>query len=200
MKNALLLIILSLAATVSFAGCAGFPSLPRVKTDYVESLHRPIPENAPAVHTWHGSRDDLKTYWGDQAVTVTAKAYVPDDWQQAGDAFWSVTGASGEGKPLPFLGVIHRYVNEFGTKLANIVPPFDLNRISDGLYIVIDTGIELEDGRVIRIQPTAIITEIRGHRIMPFRPHVRLFPENETDLTPAPEPLRTPQGTPMAVD
>ncbi len=162
---------------------------------------RAIPKGAATIHSWRGERTDLKTYWGDQKVFIHVSAHLPEDWNKSGDGYWEVKAQNAEGKSIPFVGVIRRYVNENGTELAVLVPPLDLQRAPDGLYLVIIPNVEIRDGSVSSIRPSAMLSEIRNHSFKPFRVKILLFPEQESALTPAPEPLPDiPSGTPIPVD
>jgi len=181
-------------------GCAPHQSLPRIRTDKLPLAVRAIPADAAPVYSWRGEHPQLFTYWGRQSVTVSAAAHFPRNWRNAGDEFWNVTAENGEGKPLPFVGVVRRYVNENGTTLGVIVPKVDLRRMPDGLYIVIDPNVTLEAEKIVRIEPVAAVAEIRDHLFTPFQFPLPLIPETPSALTPAPPPRpEIPDGTPFPV-
>ncbi len=181
------------------SGCA--PRFPRNDPEDLDVAVRDIPQGAAPVYLWHGEHNDLRTYWGRLAVTLEVAAYLPPGWKQAGDGFWRVEAQTTEGKPLPFIGVIHRYVNENGTPLASLVPGIDLRKAPTGLYIVIDPQVELKDGRVAAIRPMAYVADISNHAWTPFRPKIFLFPDAPSKITPPPENVPEPiRGTPIQMD
>jgi len=170
-----------------------------------EAVHltRTIPEGASPIYKWHGERSSsLRTYWGDEAVSLTASAFFPDTWERPGDGYWEAEGRTGEGKPIPFIGTVLWYENEKGTRLSKIVPPVDVDVLKDWIYFVIDPNVTKEDGKITSIEPVAHLRQVRDHRISPwFNAEVRLFPEKPSALTPAPERLpEEPEGTPIAID
>lgn len=182
-------------------GCAA--SLPEIRQDFMSGWQQGrIPTRAAPLYSWQGSRDDLKTYWGDQQVSVRVTAYLPDaSWKEPGDGYWQVTAENGEGKPIPFIGVVRKYRNESGTELAVLIPPLDLDKAPDGLYLVIVPGVETGDGSISCIRPNAQLREIRNHTFKPFCAPVPLMPMQESPLTPPPEDIpETPAGTPIPID
>jgi len=186
---------LAVAALVAAAsGCS--TSMPTVR----QSQPAPLPANASPTFAWSGERDDLRTYWGPQDVSVEVSAWIPEDWADPYDGAWRVAGRNAEGKPLPFLGVIRRYKNENGTELAEIVPPVDLRKVKDCLYFTIDPRIETRDGKVVAIRPMALVVEVRRHTFTPFVVKVPLVPREVTELTPAPEVFQKASGTAISVD
>ena len=187
---------LCLAAGMLLAGCS--TGLPDVRQDRLGQQMRDIPRGAAPIHSWYGSRADLHTYWGLQEVSVSATAYLPEDWKNPGDGYWRVEAQNAEGKNIPFIGVIRKYVNENGNEVSVLVPELDLNRAPDGLYLTILPNVELRDSRVVCLRPDAVLCEIRHHTFKPFRVRIPLIPENESPLTPIPEPLpEIPAGTPI---
>jgi len=190
------LIALLLTALV---GCG--TGLPRIRVERLALTVKPIPENASPVHQWTGSRSGLRTYWGEQAITCRVAAFVPDHWTQPGDGFWQVEACNTEGKPIPYIGVLKRYRNENETRLAVIVPEFDLSAAPDGLYLIVEPGIGAQHGKIASIRPTAFLVEIRDGYFKPFRVMIPLRPTRESPLTPAPPPFpEPPSGTPIALD
>jgi len=180
------------------AGCSG--ALPRVRSGYLEKRIPGIPAGAKPVFSWSGSRSGLKTYWGDQDVSVQASAYFPKDWRNAGHGFWEVQAQNAKGKPIPFLGVIRRDVNEDGRKVTFLVPPIDLNKVPDGLYLIIAPNVQAEGGRITSIRPTGLLCEIRRHLFWPFRVKIPLLPAQASPLTPKPDvspAQKRPPGTPI---
>jgi len=200
-RNRVIRLALVVAVTgLILAGCTS--GMPRIRADF---LQRAEVSASPSLK-WQGSRTGLKTYWGDQGVSISVTAHVPETCERPDQTQWTVDARNAEGKPLPFIGLLHRYVNENGTQLAVLVspapcPPVETNSLPDCLYVVIDPGIERENGRVTSIRPTAIIREIRRHSFMPFQVTIPLIPEQESTLTPKPEPVNeTPVGTPIGVE
>jgi len=189
------------AAALSALGSGCSTGLPHVRTRNFELRIAPIPEGATPVFSWSGSRDDLKTYWGDQEISFRVSAWLPDDWRNAGDGRWRVEGRNAEGKPIPFLGVIHTDISESGSKTSVLIPPLDLSRVPDGLYVAIIPEVKLEGGRIVTVQPAAMLYEIRNHAFKPFRVRIPLAPARESELTPPPIPLpKKPVGSPIPVD
>ena len=189
------------AIAVLTVGCV--TGLPEIRQDFIGDWPRGrIPTGAAPLYSWQGSRDDLKTYWGDQQVSVRVTAYLPDvSWKEPGDGYWQVTAENGERKPIPFIGVVRKYRNERGTELAVLVPPLDLNKAPDGLYLVIVPGVETRDGSISCIRPTAQLREIRHHTFKPFCAPIPLMPMQESPVTPRPEDIpETPTGTPIPID
>ena len=191
---------LALSAAVAglvLSGCTS--GMPRTRSDYL----RRAEVSASPFLKWSGSRTGLKTYWGEQDVSISVSAHVPETCERPDQTQWTVDARNAEGKPLPFIGLVHRYVNENGTQLAVLVspapcPPVETSALPDCLYVVIDPGIERENGRVASIRPAAIIREVRRHYFMPFQVTIPLIPEQESRLTPKPEPANeTPVGTPI---
>jgi hypothetical protein len=194
-------VLVCLLGLTGVVGCAA--GLPRIRTETFERRLPATPADAAPVFAWKGARADLKTYWGDQEAYVLARAYFPPASEQQGEGIWRVEGRNHEGKPLPFLGVIHKYVNESGTELAEILPRLDLSAVPDGLYLAVLPGVEVTDGKIAAIRPTVYLYEIRGHAWKPFRVRIPLVPEKESPLTPAPPPSDMPaplKGTPIPVD
>jgi len=180
-------------AAAAIAGC-------KTSGDAIRGGNTPPKEmqGASRHFNWHGSRANLKTYWGDQDVSVYASATLPENYSRPEDGVWEVKASNDEGKTIPFIGVMRRYVNENGTPLAVVVPPLNLAKTPDNLYVVIDPNVTTENGKIKSVQPTALICEIRRHAFMPFRVKVPLVPETDSDLTPRPElTFDTPAGTPL---
>ena len=189
------------AAAVLLAGCADYSRLPTIHVDRLGQQSRTIPADAAPLYSWSASRAGLKTYWGHQSVSIHAVAFVPDTWTNAGDEFWKVETWNSEGKTIPFIGVVRRYLNEQGTELSVVVPPLDLDKAPDGLYLVIDPNITVKDCKVQSIQPIALLTEIRHHAFKPFQVRIPLVPEQESPVTPKPPSIpEPPPGTPIPVD
>lgn len=176
-------------------GCKSSNVLPDVKNF---SARAPaIAPDASPVYRWQGSRGGLFTYWGKQQISVDAKAFVPQDCKDARDSRWEASARNGEGKPIPFLGIIRRYTGENGTELTEIIPPVDLDKLADCLYLVIDPSITTDGAAVKSIQPVAMVTEVRNHTFKPFRVKIPLLPQQESPLTPKPVIPEEPAGTPF---
>ena len=153
---------------------------------------------ASLVFNWHGSRSNLQTRWGNHGVLMDVTARLPENYSKAEDGSWQVKARTEGGRALPFIGVLHRYANENGTPLAVVVPAFDLSRMQDSLYVVIDPNVTTEGGKIRSVQPAAMVYEIHRHAFMPFRVKVPLLPESDSEMTPAPELIDyTPVGTPV---
>ena len=184
------------AAGLLLTGCTA--GLPRLRTEPFEKRIAAIPDGAAPLLSWHGGRRGLKTYWYDQDIAVEVTAYLPPDWRNPGDGCWRAKAVNGEGKPIPFLGVVRNYTNESGNPAAVLVPPLSLDEVADGLYLTITPDVRLDGGRILSVSPTATVVEIRRQVFRPFRVKIPLIPDHESELTPAPPPLPTkPAGTPI---
>ncbi len=179
------------------AGCAS-DKLPEVPAALFAHRMSPIPEGAAPLYSWSRLQTGLKTYWRDQEINVQAWAWFPPNWKNPGDEFWQVTARNAEGRAIRFIGVERKYQNENGTELSMLVPTLDLNAAPDGLYLAIAPNIKTSEGRLVSVQPIAILLEIRGHMFKPFRFPILLIPDQESPLTPRPQiPPEAPVGTPM---
>jgi hypothetical protein len=179
-------------------GCGS--GLPTIRKDFSESRLRPMPPGAAPLYSWHASEPVLYTFWGKQAVQVTAMVHVPPGWKRPGDEFWSVQGTSAENRPIPFLGVERTYINERGKESPLLYPPLDLQTVPSGLYLRIAPNIALSDGKLVSIKPVAVVFEIRNHLVKPFEVRIPLIPDAESSVTPAPTlhpKPDLPEGTPM---
>jgi len=198
-SSIVLVLFIALTAMASLAGCRS--GLPIVNQERLGIELRDISTCEGSVYSWHGTRSGLMTYWGKQEISLDVEAWLPDDWKQPGDGAWRVEAHNAEGKPLPFIGVIRTYTNENGDIQAVFVPPLDLDKAPDGLYIIVQPGIETQADKVTVIRPTALLYEIRDHVFRPFRVKIPLSPSVESALTPNPEPLpQIPAGTPISID
>jgi len=198
-KSSTILALFATAALVGLVGCAS--GLPVVDESALGIEMSDLSECDAPIYTWHGERDQLMTYWGPQQVSVDVTAALPMDWKEPGDGAWKVEAHNAEGKCLPFVGVIHTYTNEKGETQAVFVPPLDLNKASDCLYIIIEPGIEIEADKISVIRPAGYVYEIRDHTFRPFRVKIPLYPAKASELTPDPEPLpEVPAGTPIAIE
>lgn len=185
-------------AVVCCAGCAR--TLPRVRSEYLDQRITAIPPSAAPVFSWHAEKKGLKTYWRDQEVFVDVRGYVPLEGAESREGIWLVTGRSGEGKPVPFIGIQRRFTSPQGAEMAVIVPPLDLDRVPDGLYLFLIPNISVTLGKVTSIAPVVVLTEIRNHVFMPFQVPMPLVPERPSPLTPAPPPEPgVPEGTPIPI-
>jgi hypothetical protein len=187
------------AAIVAFlaAGCAS-DKLPAVPARLFANRMSPIPQGAAPLYSWHRVQTGLKTYWRDQQITVRVRAYFPPDWKKPGDEFWELTAHNAEGCAVRFIGVERKYLNENGTELSMLVPKLDLNSTPDSLYLAIVPNVRTNDGRLVSVQPTAVLLEIRNHSFKPFRFPILLIPDQDSPFTPKPElPAEPPSGTPM---
>ncbi|NQT18471.1 MAG: hypothetical protein HQ592_02110 [Planctomycetes bacterium] len=140
---------------------------------------------------WYGSSIDLKTYWGDQEVSLYVSVYLPDNWQRPGDGTWCVKARNGEGKPIPFVGVVSKDRDEAGNESTTLVPPIDEKKLNDCLYIVIDPNVTMEGGKIKCVRPVAIMREFRDRSWKSFRIEIPLIPEQRSELTPMPQRVET---------
>ncbi len=187
--------VAALLSVVSFVGCRS-TELPRLSSEHAEQRPPSLPEGAAPVYSWAGQRVGLRSYWYAQDVQVELKAWFPPQVERATDIRWEVSAVNSEGKPLPFLGVVQPYVNENGNELYQVVPEVDLDSLPDCLYVLLEPGLTLEEGKVVEAVPTAVVTEVRDHNFKPFRVRVPLAPREVSALTPAPEPIPdAPSGT-----
>jgi len=183
-----------LAAAGIIAGCSS--GMPNVRANIFGHFRI----GASPTINWYGSKTKIKTYWGEQDVSVSASAFIPQDCRKPEDVQWDAAAKNVEGKPIPFIGVVRKYRNENGTELAVLSPPINLARMHDCLYVAIDPRIEMADGKVKSMRPVALVCEIRDHAFMPFQMKVALIPESESELTPRPETMEdVPVGTPISV-
>ena len=186
--------VLAAALLVGVAGCA--EKLPTIRNTYVQSRAQTIPQDSTPVFSWQGAQRVIFTYWGRQSATIRLRVWAPPGATGAADARWEVLARTDEGKPIPFIGFEQRYVNEKGQELFKLVPPLDLERMPDGLYIVITPGMEFADGKLLRIQPIANVREIRHRTFTPLCFPILLIPDVPSDLTPVPPPRpEEPDGT-----
>ncbi len=148
---------------------------------------------------WHGKRKDLHTYWGIKTVQIKAKTLFPENWQEAGDAAWNVDARTKGGTPLPFIGVVRNYENLNKTELSKLVPPLELPKIPDGLYVAIKPNVKNADQEIRTVEPVAYLCEIRDHSFQPFRVKIPLLPEGKESRTP-PETAPDVKGTAFPYD
>ena len=194
--------LLAVALAAAAAGCKSGPlsPLPQVEPVDLSPALGSIPQGASPVFSWRGFRTDLATYWDRQAVTVNVQAHIPAVPRPIYEGYWSVECRNAEGKLIPFIGVLARYRNENGTELAKVAPEVDTSTVKDCLYVVIEPNVTRRDGKVVSIRPTAYIVESRRRGWTPLLVKVPLYPEDESTLTPLPDPLPPePKGTPIAV-
>ena len=182
------------ALAVIGAGCSS--ELPRLDPTRYERQFPPIPDGAAPVLSWSGERLELHSYWYEQDVHVSVRAWFPENMTKASDARWVVRAQSGEGKPLPFLGFATTYRTDTGLEKRMLDQDVDLKHAEDGLYVVLMPDMTLRDGKLERIVLDAWIYEIRDNLFMPFNARVPLVPEHVTDRTPLPKPIPAkPAGT-----
>ncbi len=186
------------------AGCDPYSTLP---ANRAPSGPAPIPAGADCVYAWSGRSRPLMTYWGEQQLSISCRGRFPRAWRRAGDEAWEVRATNARGTPIPCLGVLRRWKDSRGREQTAVLPPFDLDRVRDGLYLLMDTKVALSgDGAdpaaVPReIRPTAVLIEIRSHYVTSFQVDIPLVPETPCALTPAPElpPEEPPSGTQVPV-
>ena len=156
---------ISLALCVCLlSGCSPYGRLPANRPPYPL---RTIPPDAPGVTLWRADTPVLKTFWGDQSLSLRCRRYFP----QAGDQIWHVHATNHQGTTVPFLGVVKRYHDAEGHAATGILPPLKLEKIRDGLYLFIDSDPSPHTAgpRPADITPTALLVEIRDHKLKPFR-------------------------------
>lgn len=190
------------AALVCLLGCASSrPPLPVINVNRLGQKIPEIPPSAAFVYRWDGGNDHLMTFWGKQKVSIEVTGYVPESYKDPGDDRWALKARNTRGTPIPYVGVVHSYVDENGTHLSMLVPELNLDKAPDGLYFCIVPNITLKGGRVKSICPTAVIFEIRNHSVKPFRVKIPLTPLQDSPLTPKPPPPpKVPAGTPIPVE
>ena len=182
-------------------GCARYGSLPTVSEAACGPTSQPVRHYDCILH-WHGSRRDLRTYWGRQHVRAVVSVRVPATWTEPSDAVWEVRARNHEDKPLPFLGTLDHYRNENGTRLSQILPAVDLESLPDGLYTVIDPNAEKTADDQFTARPVLYVCEVRGHAFKPFRARVPLQKSASTNLPDAEPPADAPPraGTPFPMN
>jgi len=162
-----------------------------------------IPAGAAPVHSWHARTPVLKTFWGDQELEISCRGHFPAGWRHPGDERWEVRCANQKGTALPFLGILRRYQNTLGQPASEVLPAFDINALEDGLYLLVESGIQTapaEDAgaeappAIREIRPTAELIEVRRHQIWPFRIRIPLVPDAPSALTPVPPEAGQDQG------
>lgn len=190
-----------IAAGTVFPGCAG--NLPSNHSQRIEQRLMPIPATAAPVYSWHATRTGLKTYWGNQRVTVRVRAWLPEGCTNPEEGRWSLHATNEEGVPIPFLGIERRNLNENGHLTSVLIPPVEMSELTDGLYFILWPNAQVQDGRLVALQPTAALCEIRDNSFKPFCVKFPLIPDLTSALTPAPAPLpAAPEGTaiPLAME
>jgi len=177
-----------LLLSVFFAACVS-NHLPGTQSAYLSERAEKLAVkiNKKPSYKWLGKHKGLRTYWGRKDVSIRVQAFFPQDWQYPGDAAWKVQASTENNMPLSFIGIIRRYTNRNQTQLAKIVPPLNLSKIKDGLYIAIDPDVVKKNEKIKTIQPVAVVCEIRDHAFQPFRVKIPLFPRNKSALTPPPD-------------
>lgn len=189
-------------------GCAYGPPTPSI-------VARPtIPADAAPVHEWTVDRVTVAYHWykvHKYDIHIEAKGYFPPNYKDVGDAVWEVklaTIATADMPSVPgtFLGILRTYVDASGVKQYEIVPPVILSDLDDGMYAVIENGVEWTDGEpktIKAIRPVVHIRMIKNKTIDPYYDMpVYPTPKNPTDLTPLPVIGAAgdgPKGTPLAV-
>lgn len=186
----------AVGAVVACGGCA--TGLPTIRPDMFAKRFAPLPRDAAPVFSWRGERKGLFTYWGRQDVNAVVRAYFPCLPRTTDDACWEVAVRNGEGKYIPYLGIIRSYRSETGATLSVVVPPIELSAVPDGLYVALLPEVTREGGEVRAIVVTAVLCEIRDHLWKPFRVRIPMVPQGVSTLTPAPPLLpEKPRGTPI---
>lgn len=186
------------------AGCNPYSTLPanRIKPE----PPAPAAGDSP-VYSWHAETPVLRTFWDAQELKITCSGYFPASWRQAGDERWRVECVNKQGTKIPYLGVMRRYKNNIGLEEREVLPAFDINKIDDGLYIIMESGIKTSAPAaadaapaIVEIRPALLLVEIRKHKFWPFQVSIPLVPDKPSALTPEPETVKQsskPQGTAM---
>jgi hypothetical protein len=170
------------------AGCDPYSTLP---ANTAPTQLAAIPAGADCVYAWSGKSRALMTYWGEQQLTLNCRGRFPRSWRKAGDETWEVRAVSAKGTPVPCLGVLRRWPDAQGRQQTEVLPPFDMGKVRDGLYLVMDTRVKLSGDAADpatapqEIRPSALLIEIRGHCVKPFQVDIPLQPEKPGPLTPA---------------
>lgn len=173
------------------------PKLPAIAHDALGVRLPSLPPGAAPVYAWRAQTGVVFSYWGKQTFTVAARAAFPDD-AASPDGCWSLEIRSAVGTPVLPIGIERRYQNAEGKWEAVLVPEIDFDKVPDGLYAILIPGIKRNEGRIVSVTPTAVITEVRGHLLKPFRYPIPLVPVKEDPLTPPPPPPPPrPAGTPI---
>ena len=194
-----LLLCGAVAAGILLGGCSS--GLPRIRPDLFEKRFPAVPEGVAPVFSWNGERTGLFTYWHRQDIRVSARAWFPPGLREIEDARWQVDARNGEGKYVPFLGLVKTWTNEHGTRLTVVAPSVEMDALPDGLYIALKPDLTIEEGKVTRVMLLATLHEIRGHVFKPFCVKIPMVPEKPSALTPTPPPLpKKPAGTPIPFD
>ena len=132
-------------------------------------------------------------------IKAEAEATFPGDWREPGDEAWVVKAVNGEGTRVPFLGVLYAYKDEEGKTRMLARPGFDIDALSDGLYVLVESHARLgPDARIVEIRPRLHIREIRDQAFKPYWVDYGMVPVVVSPMTPAPVPPKpAPQGTPI---
>jgi hypothetical protein len=184
-----ILLLSSAALFLAGAGCNPYSKLPANKAP---TKLPPVPAGAECIYAWKAQSRRFKTYWDDQQVTVACRGHFPRSWRKAGDEAWEVSATTQKGIAIPCLGVLRRWPDSGGREQTEVLPPFDLEEVSDGLYLVMDTKVKLSGDPADpatapqEIRPMALLIEIRNHCVKPFQVDIPLVPEKPSGLTPAP--------------
>jgi hypothetical protein len=194
---------LALTAILAAVGCT--PLYEPLPANQVKPSPSRIPEGAAPVHAWRAETPLLKTYWGDQVFRLECRGYFPASWRRGGDERWEVSCVNQVGTAVPCLGLLYRERNSLGQDTSEVLPPFDIGKLGDGLYLLVDSGVRTNvpagpdaAPAIAEIRPAAEFVEIRRHLVWPFRIRIPLVPENPSALTPTPEGVPAnpaPRGT-----
>ena len=190
------LLIPALALGILTWSCAGplYDPLPRIERSVSQPALPDNPHNGTLL-SWNGSRTNLRTFWGSQDIRAHVRAFIPSNWARPGDGTWRVRARNGEAKPVPFLGVLR--TSEGG---AEIIPEIRITRLPDGLYSLIEPGVEKKHRELVSVRPRLLVCEIRNSRFQPFRVTIPLNPLHNSSLTAptgsGPIEETSPKGTP----
>ena len=178
------------AMLLAAAGCAGpYDRLPANPSPLAEK--RAAPADAQLLG-WHAKTGTLKTFWGDQIITLRCRGAFPGAWRQPGDEVWTVEAANQDGTAMPFAGVLCRTTGKEGQKVTEVRPPLDVAGLRAGLYLFLEPQVKLAEGRIAEVRLSALLVEVRKHGFMPFQVRIPLVPDAESALTP--KPTEPPPG------
>ncbi|HTL52378.1 MAG TPA: hypothetical protein VL860_07390 [Planctomycetota bacterium] len=177
-------------------------------------VERPtIATGATPVYNWSIANHEVMYYWYKvqfHYVDIHAKGYFPAEWNGDADAVWEISIKTRDGVPGTYLGVLRNYIDASGAKRREIVPPVPvevMTTLNEGMYAVIENGVETEPDnpkKIKSIRPVLHIYMVRDdHMINAYFDHpVNLVPEAPSPLTPSPAGSgdgQGPKGTPLNV-
>jgi hypothetical protein len=190
--------IVGLVLLATLCGC-GDVTLPRIDPGPFDGRLPSIPGNAAPILSWAAEEGGLRTYYYEQRIKIAVRAWLPDSVTLPRDIYWQVEARNHEGKILPFLGITEYRMDPKAKRAYPVlVPEIDIKTVPDGLYILLEPKLELDNGRVKSIRLIAAVREIRNHLWKPFRYPIAMTPLKPSELTPMPPPKPEPEpGTPI---